>query len=54
MYFCFLGFYTMALLLPAFLGIVQMFLSVDTLSEYAFFAAFNLIWATVFLEVIIL
>lgn len=50
MYFSFLGFYTMALVLPAALGLLQMMLSVDTLTEYAFFAAFNLIWVTVVLE----
>ncbi|XP_042211226.1 anoctamin-10-like isoform X2 [Homarus americanus] len=50
MYFSFLGFYTMALVLPAVLGLAQMVLSVDTLTEYALFAAFNLVWVTVLLE----
>ncbi|KAK7084474.1 hypothetical protein SK128_012412 [Halocaridina rubra] len=50
MYFSFLGFYTMALLLPAALGLLQMVLSVDTLTEYSLFAAFNLIWVTIILE----
>ncbi|XP_063611277.1 anoctamin-10-like isoform X1 [Penaeus indicus] len=50
MYFSFLGFYTMALSLPAALGLLQMVLSVDTLTEYALFAAFNLLWVTVLLE----
>ncbi|XP_042868848.1 anoctamin-10-like [Penaeus japonicus] len=50
MYFSFLGFYTMSLSLPAALGLLQMVLSVDTLTEYALFAAFNLLWVTVVLE----
>ncbi|CAL4119685.1 unnamed protein product [Meganyctiphanes norvegica] len=50
MYFSFLGFYTLALCLPALLGLLQLILSVDTLTEYALFAAFNLLWVTVFLE----
>lgn len=50
MYFGFLGFYTLALSLPAALGVAQLFFSVDTLSEYALFAAFNLVWVTVLLE----
>jgi len=50
MYFSFLGFYTLALCLPALLGLLQLILSVDTLTEYALFAAFNLVWVTVFLE----
>lgn len=50
MYFGFLGFYTLTLIAPALLGVCQMFFSVDTLSEHAFFAAFNLVWVTVFLE----
>ncbi|KAB7497492.1 Anoctamin-10 [Armadillidium nasatum] len=49
-YFGFLGFYTLTLIAPAILGVIQMFFSVDTLSEHAFFAAFNLVWVTVFLE----
>ncbi|KAK8731231.1 hypothetical protein OTU49_007498, partial [Cherax quadricarinatus] len=50
MYFSFLGFYTMALVVPAGLGLAQMVLSVDTLTEYALFAAFNLVWVTILLE----
>ncbi|XP_066945704.1 anoctamin-10 isoform X3 [Macrobrachium rosenbergii] len=50
MYFSFLGYYTMALGLPAALGLLQLVLSVDTLTEYALFAAFNLLWVTVVLE----
>ncbi|XP_071538291.1 anoctamin-10 isoform X2 [Panulirus ornatus] len=50
MYFSFLGFYTMALLVPALLGLLQVVLSVDTLTEYALFAAFNLVWVTILLE----
>ncbi|KAK8397348.1 hypothetical protein O3P69_004806 [Scylla paramamosain] len=50
MYFSFLGFYTLALTLPAAFGVAQLFLSVDTLTEYALFAAFNLVWVTVLLE----
>ncbi|XP_050696718.1 anoctamin-10-like, partial [Eriocheir sinensis] len=50
MYFSFLGFYTLALAFPAALGVAQLFLSVDTLTEYALFAAFNLVWVTVLLE----
>ncbi|XP_044726729.1 anoctamin-10 isoform X2 [Chrysoperla carnea] len=48
LYFIFLGFYTMALILPTALGIIQTFLSSETLP---FFCIFNVIWATVFLEV---
>lgn len=50
MYFSFLGFYTLTLLLPASLGLLQLVLSVDTLTEHAFFAAFNLVWVTILLE----
>lgn len=48
LYFIFLGFYTTALLLPTALGILQTFLSSETLP---FFCIFNVIWVTVFLEV---
>lgn len=51
MYFSFLGFYTLALAFPAALGVGQLFLSVDTLTEHALFSAFNLVWVTVLLEV---
>ncbi|XP_069157510.1 anoctamin-10 isoform X2 [Procambarus clarkii] len=50
MYFSFLGFYTVALVVPAVLGLAQTILSVDTLTEYALFAAFNLVWVTILLE----
>uniref|UniRef100_A0A6A7FSV7 Anoctamin n=2 Tax=Hirondellea gigas TaxID=1518452 RepID=A0A6A7FSV7_9CRUS len=51
MYFSFLSFYTMLLLVPAILGLAQMMLNIDSFSEYTFYAVFNLIWVTVFLEV---
>lgn len=49
-YFAFLGHYTLALVPPAVIGILQLISSVDTIHEYAFFAIFNLIWVTLFLE----
>ncbi|XP_076045880.1 anoctamin-10-like isoform X2 [Oratosquilla oratoria] len=50
MYFSFLGYYTMGLALPALIGLAHFLFNVDTVSEYAFVAAFNLIWVTIFLE----
>ncbi|CAM1154814.1 Uncharacterised protein g11419 [Pycnogonum litorale] len=50
-YFAFLGSYTLALAPPAIIGILQLISSVDTIQEYAFFAIFNLIWVTLFLEI---
>ncbi|KAG1650239.1 Anoctamin-10 [Nymphon striatum] len=50
MYFAFLGHYTLALVPPAIIGIIQLLTSVDTIHEYTFFAVFNLIWVTLFLE----
>ncbi|XP_071496822.1 anoctamin-10-like [Diadema antillarum] len=52
-YFSFLGFYTKALFLPAAVGLVYFLL--DTFvghlpHGYAFFAIFNLLWTTIFLE----
>ncbi|KAA0201315.1 hypothetical protein HAZT_HAZT002595, partial [Hyalella azteca] len=51
MYFSFLSFYTMLLLVPAVLGLAQFVVDNDSFSEYTFYAVFNLIWVTVFLEV---
>ena len=51
MYFSFLSFYTLLLMLPASLGLAQLLLDIDSFSEYTFYAVFNLIWVTVFLEV---
>lgn len=49
LYFTFLGFYTSALLIPMFLGFLQLLLvSVETIP---FFCIFNVVWVTVFLEV---
>ena len=48
LYFNFMGFYTVALLLPMVLGFLQLFLSTESI---AFFCVFNLLWVTVFLEV---
>lgn len=50
MYFAFLGFYTMALLPPALIGILSIFLGHDNVNMMVFFSIFNLVWATVFLE----
>ncbi|XP_014666247.1 PREDICTED: anoctamin-10-like [Priapulus caudatus] len=49
-YFAFLGFYTQALVPPALIGIVYFLLSWDNVNKHTFFAGFNLIWVTVFLE----
>jgi len=48
LYFNFMGFYTVALLLPMVLGFLQLFLSTESI---AFFCVFNVIWVTIFLEV---
>ena len=48
LYFNFMGFYTVALLLPTVLGFLQLFLSIESI---AFFCLFNLLWVTIFLEV---
>lgn len=48
LYFTFLGFYTTALLVPMFLGFLQLFLPTESI---AFFCVFNVLWMTVFLEV---
>lgn len=50
MYFAFLGFYTMALIPPASICFFAEFSSYDNVSIMIFFSAFNLVWATVFLE----
>ena len=50
MYFAFLGFYTMALVPPALAGLLCSFASFDTITVRLFFAVFNLVWATLFLE----
>ena len=49
MYFAFLGFYTLALVPPAVLGVVATFFNYDVFTQVAF-CAMNLIWATLFLE----
>ena len=49
MYFAFLGFYTLALVPPAVLGVVATFFNYDVFTQIAF-CAMNLIWATLFLE----
>jgi hypothetical protein len=48
LYFTFLGFYTIALLVPMALGFLQLFLSTESI---AFFCVFNVLWVTIFLEV---
>jgi hypothetical protein len=48
LYFTFLGFYTLALLVPMTLGILQLFLSSESIP---FFCVFNVFWVTIFLEV---
>ena len=52
MYFSFLGFYTMALIPPAFIGLMSYFLSTGPgyTTVFVFFSVFNLVWATIFLE----
>lgn len=50
MYFAFLGFYTMALIPPAAAGFMCSLASFDSVTVRLFFAVFNLVWATVFLE----
>jgi len=50
MYFAFLGFYTLALIPPAFIGVISFFLGGDNVNSMVFFSIFNLVWATVFLE----
>lgn len=49
-YFAFLGFYTIALIIPAFVGITQFCLTLTDKHEFTFFAFFNLVWVTLFLE----
>ncbi|XP_076358158.1 anoctamin-10-like [Tachypleus tridentatus] len=49
-YFAFLDFYTWALVPPALIGILQLVLTGITLHTSAFFAVFNLLWVTIFLE----
>ncbi|XP_065163565.1 anoctamin-10 isoform X3 [Atheta coriaria] len=48
LYFTFLGFYTTALLIPLFLGCVQLLIGAEAVP---FFCVFNVVWVTVFLEV---
>jgi hypothetical protein len=48
LYFNFLGFYNVALLLPMVLGVLQLFLSTESI---AFFCVLNVFWVTIFLEV---
>lgn len=48
LYFHFLAFYTSALLIPVFLGFVQLLVSTETVP---FFCAFNVVWVILFLEV---
>lgn len=50
LYFAFLGFYTIALLPPALIGIIYFVTSWQSMYREAIFAVFNLIWATLFLE----
>ena len=50
MYFSFLGYYTLALLPPATIGLVSKLLTESDLDLLIFFSFFNLIWATIFLE----
>jgi hypothetical protein len=47
LYFTFMGFYTVALLLPMILGFLQLFVSTESIP---FFCVFNLLWVTIFLE----
>lgn len=49
-YFAFLGFYTIALIIPAIVGITQFFLTFTDKYEFTVFAFFNLVWVTLFLE----
>ncbi|CAL4114068.1 unnamed protein product [Meganyctiphanes norvegica] len=50
MYFKFIGFYTMMLIIPSILGILSVVYSFETPMKITFFAVFNLVWATFFLE----
>lgn len=50
MYFSFLGFYTVSLIPPAFIGVISFFFGRDNVNTMVFFSIFNLVWATVFLE----
>ena len=51
LYFAFLGYYTISLIPPAFIGIIYFVTSWQSMYREAIFAVFNLIWATIFLEV---
>ncbi|XP_013403517.1 anoctamin-10 [Lingula anatina] len=51
MYFGFLGFYTMALIPPAILGLMYYFVAWQDINRLALFAVFNVVWATIFLQV---
>ncbi|CAH0557355.1 unnamed protein product [Brassicogethes aeneus] len=48
LYFQFLAFYTKALLIPVFLGLLQIFVSIETVP---FFCVFNVVWVTLLLEI---
>lgn len=48
LYFTFLGFYTTALLIPMFLGFLQ--LLIGPTEFVPFFCVFNVVWTTIFLE----
>ena len=50
MYFSFLGFYTMALVPPAAMGLFSKIFTQSDMDLVIFFSFFNLIWATIFLE----
>jgi len=50
LYFSFLGLYTMMLVLPAVLGLLQTVLGLESFAEHTFYAAFNLVYVTIFLE----
>ncbi|KAJ8961004.1 hypothetical protein NQ318_020308 [Aromia moschata] len=48
LYFQFLGFYTSALMVPVFLGLLQLLFITETIP---FFCVFNVVWVTIVLEV---
>ena len=50
MYFAFLGFYTVALIPPALIGLFYFFTAWENVNKHVFFAIFNLIWTTIFIE----
>ena len=50
MYFAFLGHYTMGLIPPALISVFYILFATDSPYRMSFFAGFNLIWVTLFLE----